>query len=86
MIFQIGQKEWNERGIFLRIVGDVINKWPCMIEQADYSGWTPLHIAVHLGNDEIIKLILEKRSPVHMLRTKKAYLLFTLRPWKAILV
>ena len=40
----------------------MINKWPCTIEQGDDSGWTPLHIAAHLGNDKIVKKILGKEK------------------------
>ena len=57
--------------MFLGIVGDVINKWPCIIEQADDSGWTPLHIAAHLGNDKIIKLILKKEKSVAYAKNKE---------------
>ena len=52
-------------------MGDVINKWPCIIEQADDSGWTPLHIAAHLGNDKIIKLILKKEKSIAYAKNKE---------------
>ncbi|KAK7817601.1 ankyrin repeat-containing protein, partial [Quercus suber] len=53
------------------IVEAVINKWPCTIEQVDDSGWTPLHIAAHLGNDKIIKLILEKEKSIAYAKNKE---------------
>ena len=44
-----------------------MEKWPSTIEQGDNSGWTPLHIAAHLGNEEFVKLLLEKgNSPAYV--------------------
>ena len=44
-----------------------MEKWPSTIEQRDNSGWTPLHIAAHLGNVEFVKLVLEKgNSPAYV--------------------
>ena len=49
----------------------VINKWPCTIEQVDDSGWTPLHIAAHLGNDKIVKKILENEKSYAYAKNKE---------------
>ena len=44
-----------------------MEKWPSTIEQHDDSGWTPLHIAAHMGNGEFVKLLLEKgNSPAYV--------------------
>ena len=44
-----------------------MEKWPPTIEQRDNSGWTPLHIAAHLGNEKFVKLLLEKgNSPAYV--------------------
>ena len=47
-----------------------MEKCPSTIEQGDVSGWTPLHIAAHMGNREFVKLLLEKRSSSAYLRNE----------------
>ena len=37
---------------------------------SDDSGWTPLHIAAHMGNREFVKLLLEKGNSPLYLRNK----------------
>ena len=52
-------------------MGDVINKWPCIIEQADDLGWSPLNLAAHLDNDKIIELILKKETSIAYAKNKE---------------
>uniref|UniRef100_A0A7N2R0X9 PGG domain-containing protein n=1 Tax=Quercus lobata TaxID=97700 RepID=A0A7N2R0X9_QUELO len=61
----------NMKKLNLGIVEDVINKWPCIIEQADDLGWTPLNLAAHLDNDKIIKLILQKETSIAYAKNKE---------------
>ena len=48
-----------------------MTKWPSTIEQGDDSGWTPLHIAAHLGNNEFIKLVLKNGNSAAFVRNKE---------------
>ena len=49
----------------------MVEKWPCSIEEGDDSGWTPLHIAAHLGNEKFVKLLLAKyKSPAYVRNTE----------------
>ena len=49
----------------------MVEKWPCSIEEGDDSGWTPLHIAAHLGNEKFVKLLLENgNSPAYVRNTE----------------
>ena len=48
-----------------------MEKWPSTIEQGDDLGWTPLHIAAHMGNREFVKLLLEKGNSPAYLRNKE---------------
>ena len=47
-----------------------MEKCPSTIEQGDESGWTPLHIAAHMGNWKFVKLLLEKGNSPAYLRNK----------------
>ena len=49
----------------------MVEKWPSAIEEGDDSGWTPLHIAAHLGNDKFVKLLLEKDNSPAYVRNKE---------------
>ena len=40
------------------------------IKQGDDSGWTPLHVAAHMGNRKFVKLLLEKGNSPAYLRNK----------------
>ncbi|KAK4595491.1 hypothetical protein RGQ29_013814 [Quercus rubra] len=40
------------------------------IKQGDDSGWTPLHVAAHMGNRKFVKLLLEKDYSPAYLRNK----------------
>ena len=55
---------------------EVREKCPSTIEQGDDSGWTPLHIAAHMGNQEFVKLLLEKGSSPTYLRNKEGLFAF----------
>ena len=45
----------------------MVEKWPSAIEEGDDSGWTPLHIAAHLGNEKFVKLLLQNgNSPAYV--------------------
>ena len=35
-----------------------MEKWPAIVSLRDDSGWTPLHIAAHLGNAKFVQLLL----------------------------
>ena len=48
-----------------------MEKWPSAIEEGDDSGWTPLHIAAHLGNGKFVKLLLEKDNSPAYVRNKE---------------
>ena len=48
-----------------------MTKWPSTIEQGDDSGWTPLHIAAHLGNNEFVKLVLKNGNSAAYVRNKE---------------
>ena len=49
----------------------MVEKWPSAIEEGDDSGWTPLHIAAHLGNEKFVKLLLENgNSPAYVRNTE----------------
>ena len=48
-----------------------MTKWPSTIEQGDDSGWTPLHIATHLGNNEFVKLVLKNGNSAAFVRNKE---------------
>ena len=47
-----------------------MEKCPSTIEQGDDLGWTPLHIAAHMGNQKFVKLLLEKDNSPTYLRNK----------------
>ena len=49
----------------------MVEKWPSAIEEGDDSGWTPLHIAAHLGNEKFVKLLLEKDNSPAYVRNKE---------------
>ena len=49
----------------------MVEKWPSAIKEGDDSGWTPLHIAAHLGNWEFVKLLLEKDNSPAYVRNKE---------------
>ena len=51
----------------------VKEKWPCTIEEKDDFGWTPLHIAAHLGNEKLVKLLLEKGNSPAYVRNKEGH-------------
>ena len=55
---------------------EVREKCPSTIEQGDDSGWTPLHIAAHMVNQEFVKLLLEKGSSPAYLRNKEGLFAF----------
>ena len=57
--------------IFLDLLKEVMEKCPPTIEQSDESGWTPLHVAAHMGNEEFVKLLLEKDNSLACLRNKE---------------
>ena len=44
---------------FLDFVRKVMEKCPFTIKQGDDLGWTPLHFAAHMGNNNYVKLLLE---------------------------
>ena len=48
-----------------------MEKWPSTIEQHDDSGWTPLHIAAHLGNAQFVQLLLTKGNSPAYVRNKE---------------
>ena len=48
-----------------------MEKWPSAIKEGDDSGWTPLHIAAHLGNEKFVKLLLEKDNSPAYVRNKE---------------
>ena len=48
-----------------------MEKWPSTIKQPDDSGWTPLHIAAHLGNAEFVQLLLTKGNSPAYVRNKE---------------
>ena len=48
-----------------------MTKWPSTIKQYDDSGWTPLHIAAHLGNNEFVKLLLKNGNFAACVRNKE---------------
>ena len=48
-----------------------MRKWPSTIEQGDDSGWTPLHIAVHLGNWRLVRLLLKNDNSRAYARNKE---------------
>ena len=52
---------------------EVKDKWPCTIEEKDDFGWTPLHIAAHLGNEKLVKLLLEKGNSPAYVRNKEGH-------------
>ena len=44
-----------------------MKKWPFTIKQGDDSGWTPLHIAAHMGYWSCVSLLLENgNSPAYV--------------------
>ena len=47
-----------------------MKKCPSTIKQKDGSGWTPLHMAVHMGNKEFVKLLLENENSSAYLKNK----------------
>ena len=49
----------------------MVEKWPSAIKEGDDSGWTPLHIAAHLGNEKFVKLLLESGNSPAYVRNKK---------------
>ncbi|KAL4636686.1 hypothetical protein ACB092_03G026800 [Castanea dentata] len=53
------------------LVKEVMKKWPSTIEQGDDSGWTPLHIAAHVGNEKFVKLLLENGNSPAYVRNKE---------------
>ena len=48
-----------------------MEKCTSTIEQGDDSGWTPLHIAAHIGSQKFVKLLLEKGNSPAYLRNKE---------------
>ncbi|KAF3950985.1 hypothetical protein CMV_023320 [Castanea mollissima] len=48
-----------------------MRKWPSTLEQGDDSGWTPLHIAVHLGNWRLVRLLLKNDNSRAYARNKE---------------
>ena len=49
----------------------MVRKWPCAIKEGDDSGWTPLHMAAHLGNEKFVKLLLANdKSPAYVRNTE----------------
>ena len=52
---------------FIDFVKKVMEKYSFTIKQRDNSGWTPLHIAVQMGNKNYVKLLLENdNSPAYV--------------------
>ena len=48
-----------------------MEKWPSTIGQHDDSGWTPLHIAAHLGNAQFVQSLLKKGNSPAYVRNKE---------------
>ncbi|XP_075658598.1 protein ACCELERATED CELL DEATH 6-like [Castanea sativa] len=62
-------------GLYTRIIGtdffrEVMEKCPSTIEQQDDLGWTPLHMAAHMGNKELVKLLLKNDNSIAYLKNK----------------
>ena len=47
-----------------------MEKCPSTIKQKDGSGWTPLHMAAHMGKKEFVKLLLENDKSSAYLKNK----------------
>ena len=47
-----------------------MKKCPYTIKQEDVSGWTPLHMAAHMGNKAFVKLLLENDNSCAYLKNK----------------
>ena len=48
-----------------------MEKRPSTIEQGDDSGWTPLHIAAHMGNEKFVELLLKNGNSPAYVRNKE---------------
>ena len=48
-----------------------MEKWPFTVSQRDDSGWTPLHIAAHLGNARFVDILLSKGNTPAYVRNKE---------------
>ena len=48
-----------------------MEKWPFTISQRDDSGWTPLHIAAHLGDAQFVQLLLTMGNSPAYVRNKE---------------
>ena len=49
----------------------MVEKWPSAIREGDDPGWTPVHIAAHLGNEKFVKLLLESGNSPAYVRNKE---------------
>ena len=57
-------------GCAFAVLAKIYSQLYRIFPHSDDSGWTPLHIAAHMGNREFVKLLLEKGNSPLYLRNK----------------